>query len=266
MRPSWTALLAARVTLSLARGLAQPAACASAMSQSAKVPFIKAAAAAELDGDLMAAPGFSLDQLMELAGLSVAAAVEKHFPVDKFPRVLAVCGPGNNGGDGLVAARHLTHFGYSVTVVLPKLSTRHPIFTNLCKQLRDLDVAILAETPTVAEITAGNDVLIDAVFGFSFAGDVRPPFDQALEAMRGATRPILSVDVPSGWDVDKGNIAGIGVEPDVLVSLTAPKLCARGFSGAHYLGGRFVPPAIVSKYGLQGLPKFPGAEQIVRIA
>ena len=66
-----------------------------------------------LDVQLMTSPGFSVDALMELAGLSVASAVLKVFPPSSHPRILVVCGPGNNGGDGLVAARHLFHFGYS---------------------------------------------------------------------------------------------------------------------------------------------------------
>lgn len=56
--------------------------------------------------------GFSVDQLMELAGLSVASSILAEYPPSEYSRVLIVAGPGNNGGDGLVAARHLYHFGY----------------------------------------------------------------------------------------------------------------------------------------------------------
>lgn len=63
--------------------------------------------------------GFSVDQLMELAGLSVASSILAEYPPAQYPRILIVAGPGNNGGDGLVAARHLYHFGYKgVQVVL----------------------------------------------------------------------------------------------------------------------------------------------------
>lgn len=81
--------------------------------------------AQRIDENLMSPRmGFSLDQLMELAGLSVAQAVAAEYPVDSMPRILIVAGPGNNGGDGLVAARHLNHFGYSVKArVLDVLST-----------------------------------------------------------------------------------------------------------------------------------------------
>lgn len=69
-----------------------------------------------IDKELMGPLGFSIDQLMELAGLSVACSLAEEYPSVKFPRVLIIAGPGNNGGDGLVAARHLIHFGYEVQV------------------------------------------------------------------------------------------------------------------------------------------------------
>ena len=62
--------------------------------------------------------GFSVDQLMELAGLSMACSVYAEYPPSSHKRVLVIAGPGNNGGDGLVAARHLYHFGYAVEVRL----------------------------------------------------------------------------------------------------------------------------------------------------
>jgi hypothetical protein len=73
-----------------------------------------AKAAAALD------QAFSLDQLMELAGLSVSQALFKLQPPSRGNRILIAVGPGNNGGDGLVAARHLWHYGYKPTVYYPK--------------------------------------------------------------------------------------------------------------------------------------------------
>jgi len=75
------------------------------------------------------------------------------------------------------------------------------------------------------------------------------------------------VDVPSGWDVDLGPPGEpTDLQPDVLISLTGPKLCASHFTGSrHYLGGRFVPPAILAKYGFSQ-PAFPGTDQVVRLS
>lgn len=70
----------------------------------------------------MSTGAFSIDQLMELAGLSVSQALFKLQPLSKGNRILVACGPGNNGGDGLVAARHLFHYGYKPTIYYPKQS------------------------------------------------------------------------------------------------------------------------------------------------
>ncbi len=228
------------------------------------VSLLSAAQAAALDADLMGAElGFSLDQLMELAGLSVAAAVHAAHPPPR--RVLVLVGPGNNGGDGLVAARHLRHFGYAVEVCNPRRPDREP-FRGLAAQLRALGVPLLdADTVLAAPLAERADVVVDALFGFSFSGAPRAPFDALIAAMAPAATPppVVAVDVPSGWAVDAP--ASGALRPHTLVSLTAPKLCAAGFDGAaHFVGGRFVPPAIIEKYALV-LPPYPGAEQIARL-
>ena len=70
--------------------------------------------AQQIDEQLMGPLGFSVDQLMELAGLACATSLASEYPKETHKRVLVIAGPGNNGGDGLVAARHLYHFGYTV--------------------------------------------------------------------------------------------------------------------------------------------------------
>ncbi len=86
-----------------------------------KMRFLSASEAASIDEQLFSpAGGFSIDQLMELAGLACAQVVHRCYPPAEFNTVLVAAGPGNQGGDGLVAARHLTHFGYDVRVWYPK--------------------------------------------------------------------------------------------------------------------------------------------------
>jgi NAD(P)H-hydrate epimerase len=108
----------------------------------------------------------------------------------------------------------------------------------------------LAEN-TLLTALAASDVVLDAIFGFSFKPPVRAPFDVALPLTTRSGLPIVSVDIPSGWDVERGDEAasdadagGLGVPvlyPDVLVSLTAPKEGVWKITGRHFLGGRFVP-------------------------
>ena len=84
--------------------------------------------------------------------------------------------------------------------------------------------------------------MVDAVFGFSFYGEPRAPFDGILRDLERTSTPLVSVDTPSGWHVEDGPTGPVKLAPDVLVSLTAPKKCASHFAGRHYVGGRFVPP------------------------
>ena len=164
--------------------------------------------------------------------------------------------PGNNGGDGLVAARHLVHFGFDATIVYPKRSTKTH-FINLVKQCEDMRIPILDEINNVQDDDQQRYyIIVDAIFGFSFHGTApREPFASAITNMvelqkeQGST--LVSVDVPSGWDVDGGDLTGTSFSPDVLISLTAPKLSAKKFKGRHFVGGRFLPPAIAEKYNIR---------------
>jgi NAD(P)H-hydrate epimerase len=112
---------------------------------------------------------------------------------------------------------------------------------RLHKQCTNIDIQTLPASENLSTALASSDVVLDAIFGFSFQPPVRAPFDTALPLIARASIPIVSVDIPSGWDVERGDAEGLGLRPDVLVSLTAPKEGVREFAGRHFLGGRFVP-------------------------
>ncbi|RMZ91997.1 hypothetical protein DV736_g761, partial [Chaetothyriales sp. CBS 134916] len=225
-----------------------------------------ARSAAQLDAELMSdAVGFSIDQLMELAGLSVSQAVYAVHPPTKGRHVLVACGPGNNGGDGLVAARHLFHYGYSPVIFYPK-PTKRPIFDGLQKQLRALKIPF---TNDFERELQKADLIVDALFGFSFHPPVRPPFDKVIEVFVASKLPVLSVDIPSCWDVEGGPPAsgelGSDFMPDYLISLTAAKPCASHFSGKkHFIGGRFLSHNVAAKFGID-VPAYKGIDQIAEL-
>ncbi|CAK7274556.1 hypothetical protein SEPCBS57363_006225 [Sporothrix epigloea] len=224
---------------------------------------ISAKAAAALDKELMSSGGFSIDQLMELAGLSVSQAVYHVHPPNKGRRILVACGPGNNGGDGLVAARHLCHYGYQPTVYYPKRS-KNELYQRLSKQLEDLNVPFTDDFPTALSST---DHIVDAIFGFSFSGEVREPFPAVIQALEETKLPITSVDAPSSWNIEDGPPgSGVGstFHPAVLVSLTAPKPLVKHFRGRHFIGGRFVAPSIALKYDFD-VPQYSGIDQVVEV-
>lgn len=233
----------------------------------ARLRYVSAGQAGSIDEALMSDRyGHTLEQLMELAGLSVACAVADTTRHTTTTRVAVVCGPGNNGGDGLVAARHLHHFGYAgVTVVYPKRSGRAP-FPKLVTQLEACNIPIVDDVPEDAQF------LVDSIFGFSFDGSrgVRPPFDTIFRQLNEAEAPLLAVDVPSGWHVDDGNIYKDAVRtPDALISLTVPKRFAATLDDnnelVHYVGGRFVPKSLCDEFDFS-VPPYPGSQQITRIS
>ncbi|KZT27439.1 YjeF N-terminal domain-like protein [Neolentinus lepideus HHB14362 ss-1] len=234
---------------------------------SKSIGYLTAKLAQQIDEELMSTAGaFSLDQLMELAGLACAQTLERVYKKEKYPRVLVCCGPGNQGGDGLVAARHLGMFGYQPTIWMPKPGSKD-IYKRLQAQCTNMKISTLppsSDVSTLRDALARSDVILDAIFGFSFKPPVRPPFDEALPLLTKSGLPIVSVDIPSGWDVEKGNAEGVGLNPDVLISLTAPKEGVREFQGRHLLGGRFVTKALEEKFSLN-LPEYPGSDQIVEL-
>ncbi|KAL8296056.1 hypothetical protein RB597_008956 [Gaeumannomyces tritici] len=224
---------------------------------------LSARAATALDQELMSTCAFSLDQLMELAGLSVSQAVFRVHPPSKGRRVLIACGPGNNGGDGLVAARHLRHYGYQPAIYYPKRG-KNELYQRLTKQLEDLEVPFVDDFPTALK---SSDHVVDAIFGFSFSGEVREPFPAVIRALEETQVPVTSVDAPSSWDIENGppkSGLGSNFNPAVLVSLTAPKPLAQHFRGRHFVGGRFVTPAIAKKYELE-LPEYEGLDQVAEL-
>ena len=239
------------------------------MSSSLAPKLLTQEEATNIDLELFNEYAFSVDQLMELAGLSCAHALADCYAdlKDREPRVkvLVCCGPGNNGGDGLVMARHLSLTGFEPIIFYPK-RTDKPLFRNLVTQCEKMGLNFLENVPSEAEVDEEYGVIVDALFGFSFKPPVRPSFAEIVERLTKTKVPVVSVDIPSGWDVEKGDETGEGIKPETLVSLTAPKLCARHFSGKnHYLGGRFVPKPLEAKYQLN-LPSYPNNDVIIKLA
>ena len=148
---------------------------------------------------------------------------------------------------------------------------------RLKTQCDNMRIRTTSDLDSLKTALASSDVILDAVFGFSFKPPVRAPFDEVLPLLTKSKLPIVSVDIPSGWDVERGRpsdplpgASGTGerrveaLDPDVLISLTAPKEGVRGYEGRHFLGGRFVPKSLDEKFGLN-LPEYPGTDLIVEL-
>ncbi|GGJ09018.1 bifunctional ADP-dependent NAD(P)H-hydrate dehydratase/NAD(P)H-hydrate epimerase [Halobellus salinus] len=163
-----------------------------------------------------AALGVPRKQLMESSGNAVARAVRRGAAPGAA--VAVVAGRGNNGGDGLVAARFLDD--YEVTVHL--LGRPATIRTRIARENWDALRTAAYDTRTVtdsADFDLGDpDVVVDAMLGTGVTGDLREPEATAARAMADATATVVSVDVPSGVDADTGEAGGVAVDADRIVT------------------------------------------------
>jgi hydroxyethylthiazole kinase-like uncharacterized protein yjeF len=173
--------------------------------------------------------GVAEAELMEAAGTALAEAVAELAP-DGPVRIL--CGKGNNGGDGLVAARHLTAMGFR-TEALELFSAELP---------ENFDAWL-----------EGAGAVVDSIFGTGFAGAPREPAAAAIEAINRCGAPVVACDIASGVDASSGEIDGPAVEADLTVSFHAAKVGHRIAPGKWHTGElRVVPIGIPA--GAPGVP------------
>lgn len=183
--------------------------------------------------------GVSRLQLMENAGAAVAKHVKSRL---KGERVLVLCGPGNNGGDGMVAARHLAGFARVTVILVARVEViRTKESRANFEALRSMGSTIkLIVDPCAEHIPAlleSADVVIDAMFGTGLKSEVRGPYRRAIEAVNNLGSALkVAVDVPSGLDSDTGEVLGIAVEADVTVTFHAAKQGLLREEAKRYVG------------------------------
>ncbi|NLW51379.1 MAG: NAD(P)H-hydrate epimerase [Candidatus Brocadiaceae bacterium] len=200
--------------------------------------------------------------LMENAGRAcVLAAVRLMGGEAAGRRVGILCGRGNNGGDGLVVARHLSNAGARADVVLlttvdEALEAGGDAAVNL-RIVRHMALP-LRQAPTAAEAAEAvgglldADLIVDAMLGTGARGEVREPVRSAIEALQGYEGPVLAVDVPSGLDCDTGRPMGACVRARCTVTFVARKVGfdepgAGAWTGAVEVADIGVPRAVLDE-------------------
>lgn len=156
--------------------------------------------------------GVSGEALMEAAGALAAREIRQSFlpELSAGGVVCVVCGPGNNGGDGLVIARHLAADGQRVRVlaVVPDADKRSPLYrVQFDRCLRaGLDCVEVGEAAMAlaALQEVPSAIFVDAIFGTGLRGRVQTPFAEVIEALNSERRTVVSIDTPSGLDADRG--------------------------------------------------------------
>jgi ADP-dependent NAD(P)H-hydrate dehydratase / NAD(P)H-hydrate epimerase len=153
-------------------------------------------------------PGLTL---MENAGRAVAEEASRRFPDAR--RVAVLCGPGNNGGDGFVAARHLLDKGYAVRLGFDGDPARLPADAAAMAKLWTGGVE-----PLGADFLDQADVVIDALFGAGLARPIEGALAALIEAVNASGLPVIAVDVPSGIDGTTGAVRGIAIRAIATVT------------------------------------------------
>ena len=200
--------------------------------------------------------GVAGQRLMEHAGVAVAAAVKAIAEATERWRkgpILILAGPGNNGGDGFVAARHLARAGADVAAVLVSTSAE-PSTADATRNWNRLDGTrrvsrIHASTGLDLKVLAKDidraSVVVDALLGTGVKGELRDPIRSAVELILAARRakvPVVAVDTPTAVDLTSGDATSPVVRADLTVTFHRPKMGLQTKRGAGLAGKVLVAP------------------------
>ncbi len=226
------------------------------------VPMVTAAQMAEVDRLAVEEFGITLLQMMEQAGSHLADVVRLEVGGDlRGRRIVVAVGPGNNGGGGLVAARHLANRGASVQVVLarPALrmsqAARHQLATLIAMEIHCCVATYDLTDDELEHILANADVVVDAVLGNGIHDAPRGEAERLIEFITRAGRPVVSLDLPSGLDPDSGEAASIAITATATLTLALPNpglFQGEGpdRAGRVYLGDIGLPEALYAGLGI----------------
>ena len=188
--------------------------------------------------------GIPFEVLMENAGLAAAFVLQQELDLSG-KRVVVVCGPGNNGGDGFVVARKLRASRRHVHVFVLGDPTRYTgaartNFLALTKSGARID---LNPEPHELDLALAHcHAAVDALLGTGITRDVSGPFADAIAAFNRCGRPILSLDIPSGICGNTGAVRGAAVRAAITVTFGLPKRGNLLYPGAAYGGRLFLSP------------------------
>ena len=178
---------------------------------------------------IAAAAGLPTLTMMENAGRCVAEEVVRRYP--RGSRVVVLCGPGNNGGDGFVCARYLRERGYHVRLAL--LGRQEDLKRDPKEMARRWDEAIEPMTPQSLE---GAQIVIDAIYGTGLRDNVAGIVAEMIEAVMGRSLPVISVDVPSGINATSGALKGVAFKAATTVTFFRRKTGHVLLPGRLYCG------------------------------
>lgn len=217
-----------------------------------KIPAISVHQMAEVDRLMIEVYHIELIQMMENAGRNLADFAQSMTASHPNPTYLVMAGSGNNGGGGLVAARHLINRGFQVEVILTSGE-------NKLKEIPKHQWSILKKMG-VASVSHSNyedfDLIIDAMIGYGLKGEPRATLARWIERINASGVPILSLDIPSGLDANLGIPFVPCTRAQRTLTLALPKTGlitpeAKPFVGDLYLADISVPTQLYQSLELK---------------
>ena len=223
------------------------------MVSEGEIPVLTTPQMAEVDRLMIEEYQILLLQMMENAGRNLAELAKRQLGGRVAGRSIAIlCGAGNNGGGGLVAARHLHNWGAEVSVKLAFDQAR--LKEIPAHQWHILEVMGLAsnEEPDLGKA----DLIIDALIGYGLTGVPRPPVAGWIDRANDAGSPILALDAPSGLDTTSGIPGKPCIQAAATLTLALPKTGlltaqAQSYVGDLYLADISVPPELYLRLGVE---------------
>src|SRR5439155_14059726 len=231
-------------------------------------PAITAAQMAEVDRAAVEIYGLHLEMLMENASRAIAMVARAFLggSVARRP-IIALAGPGNNGGDALGATRHLLNWGAAATVVIAVAPER--LRSLPLAQYRALAAIGVEPAPNVDRAAlAAADLILDGLLGYSASGAPHGDMAAFIEAADASGAPILAIDIPSGLDPDTGAQPGACVSATATVTLGLPKLGllvprARTHVGRLLLADIAIPAIAYERVGVDARGLFDRGELVL---
>jgi NAD(P)H-hydrate epimerase len=236
------------------------------------IPALTTEQMADVDRIVIETYGIRLIQMMENAGKNLAELARRWLGGQVMEKkILVLCGAGNNGGGGMVAARHLANWGADVQVELaasPEKLKDVPV--HQWQVLRAMGVARISSSEAENNSLEGNgpsqnldqpDLILDALIGYGLTGNPRGRIAEWIDWMNRSGSPILALDAPSGLDTTSGVPGDPCVRASATLTLALPKTGllapeARPYVGELFLADISVPPDLYRRIGLEVPPLF----------
>jgi len=213
-----------------------------------QVPYINHKQISKLDDLMVNYFNIPVVMMMENAGYRMAEFIRKQFPTKK--RILLVCGKGNNGGDGIAAARHLLNFGYEPTIFLitKKISKEPLIHLKIAKKLQ---IPMITTTKELRKEIVKQDIVYDCLIGYNLKGGLKKEFKKVVEIINQIKKPIIACDIPSGIDTDKGAIHKEYINATHILFLSLPKIGCKKIKAKKFVADIGIPKALYAKINVK---------------